>query len=151
VTRPELLRSPAAMILAAATALIATGPAAAEGVGGIDRMLCTVQQVSICAPFADCMPGSPLDWDLPDFVVIDVAAKTLSTTAASERPRASAVRHLERDHGHLFLQGVENKRAFSIVIVEETGELSAAVSMADLNLSIYGVCTPMPVERPAGG
>jgi hypothetical protein len=130
------------------TAAILSGSARAEDVSGRDRMLCTVQQVNQCAPFVECDTASPLDWGVPDFVVIDVAAKTLSTTASSERPRRSPVRHLERQDGQVFLQGVENGRAFTIVVVEATGELSAAVSKADLNLSIYGVCTPLPVEPP---
>lgn len=114
-------------------------------------MLCTVQQVTVCAPFAECSMESPLDWSLPDFIVVDLAAKSLSTTGATERPRASPISHLLRLEGHLFLQGVENKRAFSIVIAEETGELSAAVSTPDVNVSIYGICTPLPIQGLSGG
>lgn len=142
---------PAAVVTVIA-ALAAAGPAAAESVSGIDRMLCATQQVTLCAPFAECEAVSPLDWEVPTFVVVDVAARMLSTTTgAPGRPRLTPVRHLERIEGELFLQGVENKRAFSIIVVEETGEMTAVISTADLNLSINGVCTPLPVEKPGGG
>jgi hypothetical protein len=136
--------------LALVAVLVAVAPVAAERVSGADRLLCAAQQVTVCTPFAECSTGPSVDVDLPDFVVVDIAAKTLSTTAANERPRASPVRYLEREDGHIFLQGLENQRAFSIVVVEETGELSAAVSTTDLNISVYGVCTPLPAEKPTG-
>jgi hypothetical protein len=129
----------------------AAGAIYAEPVAGRDRMLCTAQQVSFCAPFEECRSGSPVDWNLPDFVVVDVAAKMLSTTASNEKPRASAIPHLQRDQGALYLQGMENGRAFTIMIVEESGDMSATVSTPNANISIYGVCTPLPVASPKSG
>jgi hypothetical protein len=76
-------------------------PILAEPVAGSDSMLCTAQQISVCAPFEECRSGLPVEWNLPDFVVVDVAAKTLSTTAANQRPRASTIPHLQRDQGVL--------------------------------------------------
>jgi hypothetical protein len=143
--------SAAVAVVTLVVALAAAGPAAAESVSGIDRMLCAAQQVTLCAPFAECEAAAPLDWEVPTFVVVDLATKMLSTTGAAGRPRLSPVRYLERIEGELFLQGVENKRAFSVIVVEETGEMTAVISTADLNLLINGVCTPLPVEKPSGG
>jgi hypothetical protein len=131
--------------------LFSARQAAGEKVTGSDRMLCTAQQVSVCAPFEECRSGSAVDWNLPDFLVVDVAAKTLSTTATNERPRASTIPHFQRDEGVLYLQGVESGRAFSIVIVEETGDMSASLSTPNANISVYGACTALPVVSPPTG
>lgn len=145
---PSVL-SRVAVVVGAGLCVLA--PASAESVSGAERMLCTVQEVAVCPPQAECAAGSPLDWNVPDFIVVDVAAKRLSTTASNERPRATTASHLERDQGVLFLQGVENSRAYSIVIDEATGELSAAVSAPAANISVYGVCTSLPITPPASG
>ena len=144
------MRSIAAWFAALLIGAVAA-PILAEPVAGSDRMLCTAQQVSYCAPFEECRSGSPVDWNLPDFIVVDVAAKMLSTTAANERPRASAFPHLKRENGVLYLQGMENGRAFTIVIVDESGDMSATISTPAANISVYGVCTPLPVSSPKTG
>jgi hypothetical protein len=143
-----MTRTVALTFFVAVALLARSGPTFAEPVAGSDRMLCTAQQVSVCAPFEECRSGSPVDWNLPDFVVVDVAAKMLSTTPSNERPRASAIPHLQREQGVLYLQGMENGRAFTIVIVEESGDMSATVSTPNANISVYGACTPLPAEPP---
>jgi hypothetical protein len=120
-------------------------------VTGADRILCVPQEIAFCPPGDECVEGAPADWNVPDFLILDVPAKRLSTTGAVERPRATTVGRLERADGMIVLQGVENQRAYSIQIHEESGELSAAVSTPAANISIYGVCTAVPVEPPAGG
>jgi hypothetical protein len=133
------------VLLLITLAVVAGDPTAAENVGGANQMVCTAQHISFCPPFDACQAGSPVDWNVPDFLVVDVAAKTLSTTGSAEQPRATSMQHVSRDEGVLYLQGVENKRAYSIAIVEATGELAAAVSTPAANISIYGICTPLPV------
>jgi hypothetical protein len=136
-------------ILAAPLALLGVDRARAENIAGANQMVCTAQHISFCPPFDTCQAGSPVDWNVPDFLVVDVAAKTLSTTGSAEEPRATTMQHVSRDEGSLYLQGVENQRAYSIVIVEATGELAAAVSTPAANISIYGICTPLPVAAPS--
>jgi hypothetical protein len=36
-----------------------------------DRILCTAQRVALCPPFDECRTGTPVDWNLRDFVVVD--------------------------------------------------------------------------------
>ena len=53
------------------------------------------------------------------------------------------VNSLSRKDGQIFLQGVENGRAFSLVINEQTGVLSAAVARENTTVSVFGACTPL--------
>jgi hypothetical protein len=43
--------------------------------------------------------------------------------------------------GHVYLQGVDNGRAFSFLIDEETGRVTVAVSRDGLTVSMFGNCT----------
>ena len=75
---------------------------------------------------------------------MDLAAKTLSTTAASGENRSTPIKNLEREEGMIILQGYENGRAFSFVIAEEDGMASIAVARDGLSVAVFGACTPMP-------
>jgi len=127
-------------------ASIATG-AAADDVRGADVLLCSVSDVTSCGMYGDCFVGEPDDWNIPRFVEVDLQGKRLRTTKASGQDRSTAIKHMERIEGTIFLQGIENGRAFSLVIVEETGELSAAVVRPGIGVSAFGACTPWPGTR----
>ena len=69
------------------------------------------------------------------------------TTQASGLNRATAILHLQREGGQILLQGYENGRAFSFVIGEKTGLLSAAVAAEGLTVGVFGACTPIASSR----
>jgi hypothetical protein len=47
----------------------------------------------------------------------------------------------------IFIQGIELGRAFSVVVSEDTGRLSAVIAGQDLTISIFGACTPLRTGR----
>ena len=119
----------------------------ADDVTGADRILCSSNQATVCYVDGDCEVGPPWQWGVPQFIEIDFATKKLSTTKASHETRETPFKNQERSEGLIFLQGVENGRAFSIVIEEATGLLSAAVARDHVTVSIFGACTPAPSSR----
>jgi hypothetical protein len=131
-------------ILGVISALVLLVPqlAVADDVRGTDVMICASVEATVCS-LDGCEIGTPWFWGIPQFVEIDLKAKQLSTTAASGENRATPFKSLERKDGLIFLQGVENGRAFSFVITEETGVLSAAVAREELTVSVFGACTPL--------
>ncbi|MCP4895372.1 MAG: hypothetical protein GY906_00220 [bacterium] len=124
-------------------AVVVAGPVVADDLSGSDAVLCTAVQATICDVVGDCEIGPPWNWNVPQFIEIDFGAKTLSTTQASGENRSTPIRYLERSGGLVLLQGVENGRAFSFVIVERTGMVSVAVAREDLTVSVFGACTPL--------
>ena len=78
---------------------------------------------------------------------MDLQNKELRTTEASGERRETPVRFLEKSEGLISLQGVEAGRAFSLVIVERSGALSAAVAREETTVSVFGSCTPLPRSR----
>ena len=131
-------------ILGVISALVLLVPqlAVADDVHGTDLMICASVEATVCS-LDGCEIGTPWFWGIPQFVEIDLKAKQLKTTAASGENRATPFNSMERKDGLIFLQGVENGRAFSFVITEETGVLSAAVAREELTVSVFGACTPL--------
>jgi hypothetical protein len=83
----------------------------------------------------------PWELDMPQFVVIDLKKKLLSTTKASGENRSTPINYLLRQDQEIILQGVEAGRAFSFIIDELTGLLTAAVARDGVSVAVYGACT----------
>jgi hypothetical protein len=115
--------------------------AAADNLEGVDRLLCATAKVVVCAEDLDCVTIPAWEIDVPEFVVVDIDNKMLSTTKASQRNRSTPITTLTRADGNIYLQGIENERAFSFVIDEETGYVTVAVSRDGLTVTVFGACT----------
>ena len=124
--------------------LLTAAPLLADDVSEADKLLCTAVQVTRCFADGDCVISPPWELNVPQFIEVDLVDKRLSTTRASGQNRSTPIKNLEREDGLIFLQGVENGRAFSFVITEETGMVSIAVARDGLAVSVFGACTPMP-------
>jgi hypothetical protein len=132
--------------VAASVGLLASGVALADNLEGADRVLCSPEQIMICVEQAECYPAHASDLGVPDFVIIDLKNKKLQTTKASGQARTTAFSTMSRSGGKIFLQGIENGRAFSFLINEATGDLTVAVSRDGVAVAAFGSCTNAKVE-----
>jgi hypothetical protein len=121
--------------------LIAAGTANSENLTDVDEMICAPGQAMVCLETGDCYTTTPWEVALPDFVVIDLDKKLISTTKSSSEERTTNVSIVESDDGMIFLQGVERGRAFSVVIEEVTGRMTVSVSRDGLTVAAFGACT----------
>lgn len=121
--------------------LAATGMAYAENLESVDRMVCAAAQVQVCIEYDTCYAAAPMDLDIPEFVVIDIDDKTVSTTKASSENRSTTFTSVKKEDGAIYLQGVEGGRAFSFVIDEASGRITVAVSRDGMSISVFGACT----------
>jgi hypothetical protein len=124
--------------------LMASGVVLADDLKGESSLLCTVIQAARCGLDGECTAGPAWRLNIPQFLEVDVEAKTISTTRASGEDRSTELKTVEREDGLIILQGVENGRAFSMVIVEETGLASIAVALEEKAVMGSAACTPMP-------
>jgi hypothetical protein len=131
------------MALVAAALIIAAVPSPADDVRQADQLLCSGGSATVCHEDGTCESGPPRRWNIPDFVILDLAGKMMRTTAASPEPRQTPIETVKRDGGLLILQGSEMGRAFSFVITEETGTLSVAVAREGVTVAVFGACTPL--------
>lgn len=122
--------------------LMAPAMTLADDLSGSEAFLCSVVYASECTLDGDCTGGPAWNLNIPQFIEVDIKAKTLSTTKASGENRSTPIKNLERGDDSIILQGVENGRAFSFVITESTGMVSIAVAIADEGIVVSGVCTP---------
>ena len=135
----------------AALLVLAGGTAAAraDDLTGQDRILCVAVEVTRCMESGTCTSELPWNLNIPQFIEIDLKAKTFSTTKASGENRMTEMRTLLRENDLLVLQGFEAGRAFSFVIHEPSGMASVAVARDGLTVSIFGSCTPMTQAPPS--
>jgi len=133
-------------LIAGLGALTLTPAALADDLGGADRLLCASLTATRCTPDG-CTTSLPAAWNIPQFIEIDLTHKLLKTTAASGQNRSTTISSLIRQKGEIFIQGVENNRAFSFVINEASGELNAAIATPAGSNVVFAVCTPMPVGQ----
>lgn len=125
----------------ACAAVLASGLAFAENLEGVDEMICSAGQAQICLENGECFSATPWELSIPDFVIIDMKKKTIATTKASGQNRSSDFSSVEKADGLIYLQGIENQRAFSFVIDEITGRMTVAVSRDGLSVTVFGACT----------
>jgi len=117
------------------------GLAQADNIAGVDEMICAAVQVQICIENDTCYSATPAELDVPDFVIIDVKKKTISTTKASDQNRSTSFTSVGENDGLIYLQGIEGGRAFSFVIDAESGRMTVAVSRDGLAVNVFGACT----------
>lgn len=128
-------------LLIAALGLAVSAPVAAEDVTGVTRMVCSSGQAQICLETGECYAATPFELAVPDFVIIDTKKGVISTTKASGLNRSTEFTKSERKDGLIYLQGVEGGRAFSFVIHEATGRMTAAIARDGLSVTVFGACT----------
>ncbi len=121
--------------------LLISGSSVADDISNSDKLLCSTSQLIVCFEDGDCVTMQPWEVGVPQFVVVDTKKKVISTTKASGENRSTPIRTLQREDSTIFLQGVENGRAFSFTIEEQTGLLTVAVSRDGLTVSVFGACT----------
>ena len=124
--------------------LLLASPALADDLEGAGKILCTAVQATECPVDGDCTTRPPWALNVPQFIVVDLDGKMLATTEASGENRSTPIKHMEREDGTIYLQGVEGGRAFSFVIAEDTGKLTVAVATQMRAVSVFGACTPVP-------
>jgi len=121
--------------------LIACSVAQADDVTDANKILCSTSAIMLCVEDGECFPISVLDTDTPQFLIIDIKKKTVSTTKVSGEKRESKVANLSRVGGRIFLQGIENNGAYSLLIEEESGRFSAAIARDGITHTVFGACT----------
>jgi len=115
----------------------------ADDVTGASKLLCTSVQATSCRDDGDCVTDVPWAFNIPQFIEVDIAGKMLSTTKASDEARQSPIQSLVRIDGAMVIQGLEQGRAYSFVINDKSGRLSAAVARDGITVTVFGACTPI--------
>lgn len=112
--------------------------AAAEGAAE-EPMLCTLAQIRICTPDEDCKLRTADDLGVPRFIVVDAKAGKFRAVVEN---RESKIGSSTREEGLLFLQGLENKRAWSAVI-SDSEDLTLVATSDGIAFAVFGSCVSL--------
>ena len=134
------------LIVGAMLAMFAAMPVAADDLTGADRFLCASGEVTVCEMDGECTTGPPWEFNVPDFIEVDLEAGLLKTTEASEENRQTPITRIIREDGLIVFQGLEMGRAFSFNIEEASGTMTGVAARNGLFIGAFGVCTPLPVD-----
>jgi hypothetical protein len=131
-------------VIALAVMLALAGQTArADDLTGKNRFLCASVEATECLDGGACATDLPWNFNIPDFIEVDLDAMLLSTTEESGQNRTTPIGHLSREDGSIFLQGAEMGRGFTFVIAEPTGEVTVAIAFPGGAVIVFGVCTTM--------
>jgi hypothetical protein len=124
--------------LAAAILSATMAPALAADFDGSKPLICSSIEAHDCELGVSCLRAVAEDLNVPQFIRMDFTKKTLSA-----RGKTSQMQGYQRSQGMLIVQGVENNRAFSITINEQSGKLVGAIAADEEGYMIFGACTPL--------
>ena len=130
----------AGLSVALACMALASPAVAAGKYDGSKPMLCAISAMSECTADGKCERSAPQAGNnLPTFVRVDVKGKLLTDNDGSGRK--SEIKVATVVDGQLMLQGVENGKAWSMVIASEGGTFGASVVEDDGLFALFGHCT----------
>lgn len=121
----------------------------AEKYDGSKPLVCSVIDVIECAPGGDCLRSDAASVNLPYFVRVDVAEKTLKVPQHEGNVRVSPIKmvtmHLD---GKMILQGAEDGSrleddaiGWTMSIDEDDGRMIFSASREQVAFVVFGACT----------
>ena len=128
-------------IVFAIAGTFAAGIAWADNVAKSDRMLCSSAKATICFETGECFSVMPWEIDVPQFLIIDKKKKLIATPKGSSQQRTTPIQSVNKADNLLYIQGFESGRAFSIVIDERLGTLTASIARDGISVAVFGDCT----------
>jgi hypothetical protein len=105
---------------------------------GAKPLICSAIEANDCALGVNCRKGLAEDVNAPQFIRLDFEARTINARRGS-----SPMGSIARDGGMLIIQGIENRRAWSITINQTTGKLVGAIGADEEGILVFGACTPL--------
>jgi len=116
-------------------------PAWAADFDGSTPVFCAITRMLECQNKSGCEQVFPEEVGLPPFAKIDLQNRVISATGATKdgKTRTTEIKSIQRDRGHLILQGFEI-RAWSVTIGEKTGKMTMAVAGDEDGFVLFGTC-----------
>ena len=126
----------------AIVAIITSALAWADDISDANDVICYGWSAAVCDAEEGCEVTEAWRLDLPDFVRLDLRDGIATTTEAGPEQRETEFESVERADGVIVLQGMQDDRAFSWMIVESSGEGTLTMSSPGQGVTVFTVCTP---------
>jgi hypothetical protein len=119
------------------------GTLCADDLTGSQRFVCTSWQAARCSADGTCESQPPWKLNVPDFVKLDLASKTIIRTSAGPEDRSTRIDAATRTNGLIVLHGQQGERAWAWVINETSGEGTLAITSQGDSITMFSACTPI--------
>ena len=126
--------------------------ATAVGAGdfyGSRPLLVAVNRVMECTPTGGCWEVTPASVELPSFLRVDFAKKTIYPARAGDKSTGTAIERREVVDGKLILQGAEDGYekmrdglGWTMAIATETGQVVLTASGDQVAFVVFGAALP---------
>ncbi len=128
--------------LVGAFALACAAGATAEDFDGSKTLVCVATDMLSCEGAGDCRRATAEDLNIPKFIYVDMKGKTLSGKLEDGSERTTPIVSVRKDDDRSILQGLEQGRGWSMVIMRENGDMSGAIAGEETAFVLLGACTP---------
>ena len=98
-------------------------------------LICAPVEAKSCSPTESCKNSTPGEIGAPSFVKIDFAKKQVMGPQ-----RTTAIKVMEKDDNQIVLMGTELGFGWTIVLDQESGEISSTLSNRDGAIVMFGSC-----------
>ncbi len=136
------MRNKIIIFLALFSVWLIAQPAFAGDFDGTKPLICAVIQVLECPEGGECEWKSAQDINVPQFIKINFDEKVISGTVTKGQVKSAKYENMVFTDGRLILQGIQNGRAWSLVIKDETGRMNVSAVDDQVAFIIFGACTP---------
>ena len=109
---------------------------------GSKPLICSVIQTVACPRDDEPSKGTADDLNLPQFFFIDFEKKLVTAKSPEGELRETKIESLRHEDGKLILQGVQNGKAWSAVISEQTGKTILVGASDESGFVVFAACTP---------
>lgn len=127
-------------VLVAVLSLTAAGLATASDFDGSSPLICVPTDIMSCHGAADCGRMTAEEVGIPQFLHLDFKSGTMSGVLETGEERKASFKVVSNEDNATILQGAQPRRAFSILIDHEHGEMSAAIAGDEGGIMILGAC-----------
>lgn len=121
-----------------ATALLLSSPAFAGDFDGSKALICAPVEAVDCTPGQDCVRASPEEIGAPNFIRIDFAKKTVTSSK-----RATPIESVAIADDQLLLRGTELGYGWTLAIHHVSGKMAATLTDIEGAFVMFGSCTSL--------
>jgi hypothetical protein len=105
---------------------------------GSRLLICAPVEAKACAATEVCTNGTPGELGAPRFVRIDFEKQVIVGPQ-----RTTPIKVMEKSETQILLMGTELGFGWTMVLDQESGDLSATLSDRDGTIVLFGSCTPL--------
>ena len=138
------------LLLVICSFLLLATSAITASLDGSEPLLCSIIDVVECSPDRECINGEAASVNLPYFVKVDVAGKTIRVPQAEDDSRVTKIQSVTHLDGKLLLQGAEHgfegeddAVGWTMSIDEDDGRMIFSASREKAGFLIFGACTQL--------